>query len=104
MTSCKQLMAHCKYHQVKTHVQTACDVHDLNMDFCSYDTDFKQLCMRISIYAKIHISELISFSYQDSLIHQLQMGGCSALSTGKMLSRNKIIFNLIHYYIFIAGV
>ena len=28
---------------IKTHVQTACESHDLNMDFCSFDNGFKQL-------------------------------------------------------------
>ena len=27
----------------KTHVQTACEPHDLNMDFWSFDNGFKQL-------------------------------------------------------------
>ena len=33
ITSYKQLWAHLKYCQVKIHVQTACESHDLNMDF-----------------------------------------------------------------------
>ena len=33
--SCKQIRAHFKYCQIKTHVQTACESHDLNMDFRS---------------------------------------------------------------------
>ena len=28
----------------KTHVETACEIHDLNMDFVSSDKGFKQLC------------------------------------------------------------
>ena len=48
----KQIRAHFKYCQVKTHIQTA---HGLNMDLCSFDTnsmlelqfiDFK-LCMAL---------------------------------------------------------
>ena len=36
--------AHLIHSQVKIHVQTACESHDLNMDFCSFDNGFKQLC------------------------------------------------------------
>ena len=32
-----------KYFQVQTHVQTACESPDLNMDFLSFDNGFKQL-------------------------------------------------------------
>ena len=39
----KQIKAHFKYFQIKTHVQTAHE-YDLNMDFCSFDNGFKQLC------------------------------------------------------------
>ena len=31
------------YYQIKTHVQTACEPPDLNMEFCSFDNGFKQL-------------------------------------------------------------
>ena len=38
-------MAHFKYYQIKTDVQTACESHDLNMDFRSFDNGCKQLCI-----------------------------------------------------------
>ena len=41
----KHIRAHCKGNKNKTHVQTACESHDLNMDFCSCDNGFKQLCV-----------------------------------------------------------
>ena len=34
-----------KYFQIKTHVQTAREAHDLNMDFGSFDNGFEQLCI-----------------------------------------------------------
>ena len=40
----KRIRAH-KYCQIKTCVQTAHKSHDLNMDLCSFDNDFKQLCI-----------------------------------------------------------
>ena len=43
VTSCKQFRAQFKLWQVKSHVQTARESHDLNMDFCSFDNVFKQL-------------------------------------------------------------
>ena len=42
-TSFKQIQAHFKYCQVKNHFQSSHEPHDLNMDFCSFDSDFKQL-------------------------------------------------------------
>ena len=36
----KQIRAHFKYYQIKTHVQTARESHDLNMDFNSFDNGF----------------------------------------------------------------
>ena len=36
-----------KYCQVKTHVQTACEIPDLNMGFCSSDNGFEQKCALI---------------------------------------------------------
>ena len=41
----KQINAHFKYYQIKTHVQTAREYHDLSMDFHSLDNGFKQLCV-----------------------------------------------------------
>ena len=41
----KQIGAHFKYFQIKPHVQTARESHDLNMDFRSFDNGFKQLCV-----------------------------------------------------------
>ena len=41
----KQIGAHFKHFQIKTHVQTARESHDLNMDFRSFDNGFKQLCV-----------------------------------------------------------
>ena len=41
----KQNRAHFKYYQMKTHVQTTCESHDLNLDFRSFDNGFKQLCV-----------------------------------------------------------
>ena len=35
--------ANFKHFQVKTHVQTACESPDLNMDFHSFDNGLKQL-------------------------------------------------------------
>ena len=40
---CKQFRAQFRLCQVKNYVQTACESHDLNMDFCSFDNGFKQL-------------------------------------------------------------
>ena len=37
------VQAHFKYFQVQTHVQTARESSDLNMDFCSFDNGCKQL-------------------------------------------------------------
>ena len=39
----KKVRAHFKYCRIKTHVQSACESHDLNMDFCSFDNGCKQL-------------------------------------------------------------
>ena len=47
--SYKQIRAHFKYCQVKSHVQTARESHDLNMDLCSFDNGFKQLCVTNSM-------------------------------------------------------
>ena len=41
----KQIRAHFKYYQIKIHIQAACESHDLNMDFRSFDNGFKQLCV-----------------------------------------------------------
>ena len=51
ITSCKQIRADFKYMYcpVKTHVQTACEPHDLNMEFCSFDNCFKLLCPLVLI-------------------------------------------------------
>ena len=54
---------HFKNCQVKTHFQTACEHHDLNMDFCLFDNGFKQLCITNSmknynITVKMHVKEL----------------------------------------------
>ena len=43
----KQIRAYSKYFQIKTNVQTACESHDLNMDYHSFDNGFKQLCVTI---------------------------------------------------------
>ena len=43
ITSCKLLGVHLKYIQVQTHVQTASESPDLNMDFHSFDNVLKQL-------------------------------------------------------------
>ena len=45
IVSDKQIRSHFKYCQIKTHVQTACESHDLNIDFRSFDIGFKQLCV-----------------------------------------------------------
>ena len=42
----KEIRAHFKYPQIKTHVKTARESHNLNMDFRSFDNDFKQLLVR----------------------------------------------------------
>ena len=41
----KHIRVHFKYFKTKTHVQTARESHDLNMDFRSFDNGFKQLCV-----------------------------------------------------------
>ena len=41
----KQIGAHFKYFQIKTHVQNACESHDLNMEFHSFDNGFEKLCV-----------------------------------------------------------
>ena len=43
ITSCRECMAHFKYFQVQTHVQTARESPDLNMEFYSFDNGCKQL-------------------------------------------------------------
>ena len=43
ITSCKLYRALFKYFQVQTHVQTARESPDLNMDFRSFDNGCKQL-------------------------------------------------------------
>ena len=40
----KQIGAHLSKCQIKTHVQTACESHELNIGFHSFDNGFKQLC------------------------------------------------------------
>ena len=42
----KQITAHFKHYQIKTHFQTACETHDMNMDFRSFDNGFKQLSVK----------------------------------------------------------
>ena len=41
----KQVRAHFNSCQIKTHVKTACESHDLNMEFLSFDNGFKQCCI-----------------------------------------------------------
>ena len=41
----KQIGAHFKYFQIKTHAKTARESHDVNMYFRSSDKGFKQLCV-----------------------------------------------------------
>ena len=41
----KQIRARFKYFQIKTHVKTVRNSHELNMDFRLFDNDFKQLCI-----------------------------------------------------------
>ena len=43
MISDKHIRDQFKYYQIKTHVQTACESHYLNIDFRSCDNGFKQL-------------------------------------------------------------
>ena len=43
------MQAHFKYFQVQTHVQTARESPDLNMDFRSFDNGCKQLYEKISM-------------------------------------------------------
>ena len=40
----KHMRAHFKYCQIKTHVQIACESHDMSMGFRLLDNGFKQLC------------------------------------------------------------
>ena len=40
-----QIGAYFKYCQIKIHVHTARESHDLNMDFRSFDNGFKQHCV-----------------------------------------------------------
>ena len=49
VSSCEQFRAQFRFCQVKSHVKTACESHDLNMDFCSFDNGFKKLRATISI-------------------------------------------------------
>ena len=42
------------YCQSITHVQTARKSHDLNMDFCSFDNGFKQLCVTNAMQEYLH--------------------------------------------------
>ena len=44
----KQTRAHFKYCQAITNVQIAWELHNLDMDFCPFDNDFKQLCTLLS--------------------------------------------------------
>ena len=41
----KHIRAHFKYCQIKTHVKTAHECHDLKMDFRLFDNAFKQFCV-----------------------------------------------------------
>ena len=45
----KQIRTHFKYCQIKTHVQTLCESHELKIDLCSFDNGFKQLCVTNSM-------------------------------------------------------
>ena len=63
--SCKQLGAHFKYCQVKTHVQTACDPHDLNIKFHTFYNDFKQLFALVFI-KKLGTSIIVYFLPSES--------------------------------------
>ena len=42
VTLCKQFWAQFRLCQLKNDVKTACESHDLKMDFCSFDNGFKQ--------------------------------------------------------------
>ena len=48
VTSCKQFRAQFRLFQVKNHVE-ACESHDFNMDFCSFDNGSKQLHVMYSM-------------------------------------------------------
>ena len=50
LMSNKQIGANFKYCQIKTHVRTARESHDLNMDFRSFDNGFKQLRVTNSMH------------------------------------------------------
>ena len=71
VTSCKQFRAQFRLCQDKNHVQTAHESHDLNMDFCSFDNGFKQLCNKF--YARILIwSGILLFQAPASLLDALE--------------------------------
>ena len=61
VTSDKQIRAYFKCCQIKTNVQTACESHDLNMDFRSFDDGFKQLCVTYSMQ-KYGFSDELNYS------------------------------------------
>ena len=44
MSVIMSVYGHFKYYLGKTNVHTVCEPHVLNMDFCSFDNGFKQLC------------------------------------------------------------
>ena len=63
LTSCKQCRAHFKYFQVQTHVQTARESPDLNMDFRSFDNGCKQLYELISMQEYLFTVDITNRRY-----------------------------------------
>ena len=55
VTSCKQFRAESGLCQVKNHVQTARECHDLSIDFCSFDNSFAQriLCKNSGFFLQV---------------------------------------------------
>ena len=56
-----------KYFQIKVHVQIACECHDLNLDFLSFDSGFKQLCVTNFMQEYILCEPLMSDEIVDSI-------------------------------------
>ena len=66
----RQIRAHYKYFQIKTHVQTAHKSYDLNMDFRSFDNGFKQQSNKFD--ARISNQNLLG-TVNKILAHQIRI-------------------------------
>ena len=65
----QQIRAHFKYYQTNTNFQTVHESHDLKMEFCPFDNDFKQLYARMCVLS----SFVIILLRQNELAHLLNL-------------------------------